>query len=80
MVTMILHMSWNRITALGENRSHVYSPRNTTCMEYLKSQITFVSSADCYCQYFLLLENNVRYGIKVYICKFVHLYVYPFWL
>lgn len=39
----------NRITALGENRSHVYSPRNTTCMEYLKSQITFVSSADCYC-------------------------------
>lgn len=43
MVTMIPHMSWNRITALGENRSHVYSPRNTTCMEYLKSQITFVS-------------------------------------
>lgn len=43
MVTMIPHMSWNRITALGENRSHVYSLRNTTCMEYLKSQITFVS-------------------------------------
>ena len=34
---------------LEENRSHVYSPRNTTCMEYLKNQITFVSSADCYC-------------------------------